>query len=173
MVRSCQGVLIVVAEPVPPALPEPVGEVAAGPGLAPGPQVLAGVAGHRSQCAVAGGGEVGSEQVRHQRRPDGPGGRVARIAGVTGGQDRLRPAAGLGRRRRRQALAQDGLSEPVQLHATVIDPGQPMPGQPGQGLPPGQSIGCLLRQRRRQLRRRCGEHAAGDGLRCEECAQTR
>ena len=68
-----------------------------GAGIAACEQVTAPVAGQLAQAGVAGGGQVGGQQVRHQPGPPGPGGGIIRVAGVAGGQDRL--GAGRGWRR--------------------------------------------------------------------------
>ena len=89
VVRDRQRVLVVVAEPVAPLLAQIAGQVMGGAGIAAGQQVPARVAGHPAQVGVAGGGEVGGQQVRHQLRPPRPGDGIVRVAGVAGGQDRL------------------------------------------------------------------------------------
>ena len=53
-----------------------------------------------------------------------------------------------------EPVAQDGLGEPVHLQPALIDAGQRLPGQVGQGLPPGQRVGGPGRQVAGQLAQR-------------------
>ena len=50
-----------------------------------------------------------------------------------------------------EPVAEDGLGEPVHLQPAVIDAGQRLAGQAGQGLPPGQRVGGPGRQLAGQL----------------------
>ena len=146
------------------------GKVAGGAGIAASQQVPARVAGHPAQARAVGGGRVGGQQVRHQLRPPRPGDRVNRVAGVGGGQDRLGAGAGGGGLLAGEPVPQDGLGEPVQHQAALVDPGQRLPGQAGQGLPPGQRIGRPGGQLARQFARGAGEQVLGDRLGGQERA---
>ena len=73
-----------------------------------------------------------------------PGLLAARIASVR--------CAGGGGLAGGEPVAEDGLGEPVHLQPAVIDPGQRLPGQVGQGLPPGQRVGGPGRQLAGQVR---------------------
>ena len=109
--------------------------------------------------------------MRHQPRPPGPGSRVGRVAGVAGGQDRLGACAGRGGLIGGEAVAQDGLGEPVHLQPALIDPGQRLPGQLGQGLPPGQRVRRPGRQLTGQFAGGAGEQVFRDRLGGQERAQ--
>ena len=170
VVGGRQRVVVVAAEPVAPGLTQMPGEVKAHPGVAAGHQVVARVAGHPAQIVVAGGGQVGGQQVRHQHGPCRPGDRVTRAAGVAGSQDGFAAVAGGGGLRGGEPVAEDGLVEPVQHEPALVDPRQRLPGQLGQGLPPGQRIGGPGRQVAGQLAGGAGEQVLGNGLRGEERA---
>ena len=63
-----------------------------------------------------------------------------------------------------QAVAQDGLGEPVQLEAALVDPSQRLAGELGQGLPPGQRVRRPGRQLPGQFAGRVGEEVLRDRL---------
>ena len=114
VVGNHQRILVVIAEPIPPLLVQAGGKDMGGAGIAAGQQVQACVVSHPAQGSAFGGGQVGGQQVRHQLRPPRPGDRIARVAGVSGGEDRLAASAGGGGLLGGEPVPQDGLGEPVQ-----------------------------------------------------------
>ena len=168
--RGRQRVLVVLAEPVAPLLAKTADEIMRSTGIAPLEQVKACVAGQLAQGGVVGGGQVGGQHVRRQPRPPGPGDRIRRVAGVAGGQQRLGVSAGGRGLGGGEPFAQDGLGEPVHLQPAVIDAGQRLPRQVGQGLPPGQRVRRPGRQLAGQDAGGGGEQALRDGLGGQERA---
>lgn len=79
--------------------------------------------------------------MRHQPCPTRPAGRIGRVAGMVGDQDRLSLGASGGGLGRGEPLAENSLGEFVHLQPAVINAGQPLPGQVGQSLMPGQRVG--------------------------------
>ncbi len=76
-------------------------------------------------------------------------------------------SAGVSRSRRMgggEPIAEDGLGEPVHLQPALIDPGKLLPGQLGQGLPPGQRVGHPGSQFPGQFAGSAGEQIFGDRL---------
>ena len=139
-------------------------------GIAPLDQVPACVAGQLAQGGAVGGGQIGGQHVRRQSRPPGPGDRIRRVAGVAGGQQRLSVFAGGSGLGGGEPFAQDGLGEPVHLQPAVIDTGQRLPRQMGQGLPPGQRVRGPGRQLAGQDADGGGEQALRDRFGCQERA---
>ena len=95
--------------------------------------------------------------------PGSPGSAAARIASV-----RSRVAAAW---LRGEPVPQDGLGEPVHHQAALVDPGQRLPGQVGQGLPPGQRISRPGGQLAGQFAGSAGEQVFRDRLGGQERAQ--
>ena len=169
--RGRQRVLVVVAEPFAPVLVQIGWQGHGRCGYRRGP---AGTSMRRRPSAQGrdvGGGQVGGQQVRHQLRPPRPGDRVGRVAGVGGGQDRLAACAGGGGLVGGEPVAQDGLGEPVHHQPALVDPGQRLPGQVGQGLPPGQRVSRPGGQLAGQFAGVAGEQVFGDRLGGQERAQ--
>jgi hypothetical protein len=66
---GCPGVLVIIAELLPPVPAQAGRKVMAGAGIGAGQQVPSRVAGHPAQVAAAGGGQVGGQQVRAGQKP--------------------------------------------------------------------------------------------------------
>ena len=75
---------------------------------------------------------------------------------------RLTACAGGGGLLRAEPVTQDGLGEPVHHQAALVDPGQRLPGQVGQGLPPGQRVSRPGGQLAGQFAGGAGEQVFGD-----------
>ena len=130
-------------------------------------------AGQLAQAEAVGGGQVGGQQMRHQPCPLRPGDGIGRVAGVVGGQDRLGAGAGGGGLGRGETVAENGLGEFVHLQSAVIDAGQRLPGQMGQGLVPRQRVGGAGGQLPRQFAGGGSDQLFRDRGRSEESAEAR
>ena len=106
----------------------------------------------------------------HQLRPPRPGDRITSIAGVGGSQHRLRAGAGGRGLLRGEPVPHDGLGQPVHHQPALVDAGQRLPGQPAQGLLPGQRIRRPGGQLPGQVTGDAGEQVQRDRLRRQERA---
>ena len=139
--RGGQRVGMVEAEDGPPTAKHLLADGLAARDVAVGPQIVGGV---QDQLPAGGRGvdqRAGGEHVRSQLGIAGPAGRIIRVAGGTGGQQRHRSVGDGMLPVERKLMADDRLHQPVHLEAVGVAAGQRVADQRAEGVGEGVGVG--------------------------------
>ena len=176
--RGGQGVGMVGAEDGPPAVKHLFADGPAAAAVAVGVQIVGGV---QDQLSAGGRGvdqRASGEHVRSELGIAGPAGRVLRVAGGCGGQQRHRLVGDGLLAVGRKLLADDRLYQPVHLEAVGVAAGQRVADQRAEGVGEGVGVGGggaqrLVEQVRRGRGSATAEWVRGRGRRPAPAAARR